>query len=124
MVFDLTLKSARTLVYIVRIGRGLRDLRQGYSRTRVRRRWGNWLRVEARDYRFRVERDKVSYSKAYSYVVFRNRGVERLNKCVEEVLLYNVGNLHPYYLLDLLTIQSFKWTKIPDIERLEEVRRI
>jgi hypothetical protein len=71
---------------------------------------GNWLRVEARNYRFRVERDKASCSKAYSYIVRCNGDVECLYKRVEKVLLRNVGNLHPHHVLDLLAVRTLERT--------------
>ena len=91
---------------------------------RVWRRWGNWPWVEARDHRFRVERDKASCSKACSYVVRRDRGVECLDKRVEEVLLRDVGDLHPHHLLNLLAVRDLERAEAPNIERLEEVGRM
>ena len=124
MVFDLPLECAGAPGRVVRIGRGLWDPRCACPGTRVWRRWGDWLRVEARDHRFGVERDKASCSKACSYVVYRNRGVECPDKRVEEVLLRDVGDLHPHHLLDLLAVRSLERTKTPNIKRLEEVRRM
>ncbi len=108
MVFDLPLQSAGAPSRIVRSGRGLRDPRRGCSGTRVRRRRGNWLRVEARDHRFGVERNKASCSKACSYVVCCDRRVECLYKRVEEVLFGDVGDLHPHHLLDLLAVRMLE----------------
>ena len=122
MVFDLPLESAIALACFVRIGGSLGDPRRSCSRTRAGRRWRNWLRVEARNHRFGVKRDKASCSKACPYVICRNRGVECLDKRVEEVFLRDIGDLYPYHLLDLLAVRSLKRAEISYIERLKGVR--
>jgi hypothetical protein len=108
MVLDLPLECAGTQCRFLRIGGCLGDPRCGCSGTRARRRWGDWLRVEARNDRFGVERDKASCSEAYSYVVCRNRGVECLDKRLEEVFLRDMRDLHPHHSLDLLGVPDFK----------------
>jgi hypothetical protein len=50
--------------------------------------------------------------------------VECLDKRVEEVLLRDVGDLHPHHLLNLLAVQDLERAEAPNIERLEEVGRM
>jgi hypothetical protein len=50
--------------------------------------------------------------------------VECFDKRVEEVLLRNMGDLHPHHLLNLLAIRDLERAKAPNVERLEEVGRI
>ena len=47
-----------------------------------------------------------------------------LDKRVEEVLLRNVGDLHPYHLLNPLAVRGLERTKTPNIKRLEKVGRM
>ena len=47
-----------------------------------------------------------------------------LDKRVEEVLLRNVGDLHPHYLLNSLAVRGLERTKTPNIKRLEKVGRM
>ena len=122
MVFELPLECAGAQYRFLRIGGCLGHPRRRCSGTRARRRWGDWLRVEARNHRFGVERDEASCSKACSYVVRRNRGVECLDKRVKEVFLRDVGDLHPHHLLDLLAVRGLEGAETSHIERLKEVR--
>ena len=124
MVLDLPLKSNRALSHVVRIGQSLQGPTRGCSGMRVQRRWGKQLRVKVRNYQFRVKRNKASCSKARSCVVRCNRSVKCLDKRVEEVLLRNVSDLYPYYLLNPLAIRGFERTKTPNIKRLEKVGRM
>jgi hypothetical protein len=50
--------------------------------------------------------------------------VEWLDKCVKEVLLRDVGDLHPHHLLNLLAVRDLERTETANIERLEEVGRM
>ena len=122
MVFDFPFESSGTQYRFLRIGGSLGYPRRRCSGTRAWRRWGDWLRVEARNHRFGVERDETSCSEARLYIVRCNRGVECLDKRIEEVFLRNVGNLHLHHPLDLLAVQGLKRAETSYIERLKEVR--
>jgi hypothetical protein len=58
------------------------------------------------------------------YILFSYRSSKGPKKCSEEVILCNIGNLHPYHLLNLLAIRRFKGAKTPNIKWLKEMRRV